>query len=160
MIATGIHRFCLIHPTLVFRPEQQCISRNKTLLGANAHGAVIKWFTCIPHSYGNDKYSSKAILLIRVITTRHSPHTHKRCPGGNRTSVSSLGRQDHPKTIVKTDRSRVRQTLVAQTLRKIWNVQDRNNLDGHTHGIARSTTYYLRRLGRAIATRRSPSGTP
>ena len=101
VIATGIHRFCLIHPTLVFRPEQKCISRHRTLLGANAHSAVIKWSTCIPHSYGNDKYSFKAIPSIRGITTCHSPHTCERCPGGNRTSVLSLGRQGHPKNIVE-----------------------------------------------------------
>ena len=104
VIATGIHRFCLIHPTLVFRPEHKCISRHRTLLGANAHSAVIKWSTCIPHSYGNDKYSFKAILSIRGITTCHSPHTRERCPGSNRTSVLSLGRQGHQKNIMKTDR--------------------------------------------------------
>ena len=72
----------------------------------------------------------------------------------------SLGRQGHAKNIVKTDRSRVRLTPVTQTLMNIWNVQDRNIPGRHTHGIALSTAHYQRRLGRAIATRRSPSGSP
>ena len=66
VIATGIHRFYLIHPTLVFRPEHKCISPNKTLLGGNDRSAVIKWFTCISHLYGDDEYAFKTILIIRV----------------------------------------------------------------------------------------------
>ena len=41
-------------PYAGLKPEQQCISRNRTLLGANAHITVIEWFTCIPHLYGDD----------------------------------------------------------------------------------------------------------
>ena len=59
MIATGIHRVCLIRPTLVFRPEHKCISLHRTLLGANAHITVIEWFTCIPHLYGDDIHALK-----------------------------------------------------------------------------------------------------
>ena len=61
--ATYIHRFCLIHPTFVFRPEHKCICGNRTPLGAHVHGAVIKWFTCILHAYGDNKDALKVILL-------------------------------------------------------------------------------------------------